>query len=168
MITAKEASDQVERMSGLDFFPRGKDQSPALKELRLALQSAANARIAEQAVTDILGYCTESPKPAQLRSVIWELNEKLAKRVSDCTICGGSGSETVWVLITYRGRSLTVERSEIMPNMTQDRAMQLAKKLEWDDGPGNNQQIVAAARVCRCRGANGNQDTTRSTGQVES
>jgi len=78
MISPEEAAAQVERLSGLDFFPRAADQLAGLKELRLAMQSAATVKIAEMVVTDVMAYQSESPKPAALRSAIWEMNEKLA------------------------------------------------------------------------------------------
>jgi hypothetical protein len=155
MISPKEALAQLERMSGLDFFPKGRDQTAALKELRLALESAHSVTIAEAAVSDIIGYCTESPKPAQLRRAVWELNEQIKTKTQHCSLCGGSGQETAWILVTYVGHGLLVRRKEIMPNMDSAKARVLGAQLPWIEGPGpgDNQQLVTSARPCSCRKA---------------
>jgi hypothetical protein len=77
MISDIEAAKQIERLSQLDYFPREKNQAAALKELRLAVESANTVEIAALVIADIMAYQTETPKPAALRAAIWEMNEKL-------------------------------------------------------------------------------------------
>lgn len=162
MISPKEALAQLERMSGLDFFPKGREQTAALKELRLALESAHSVRIAEAAVSDIIGYCTEAPKPAQLRRAIWEQNQKMETEIvgavqsrarEHCSLCGGSGQETVWIKVTYVGHSFIVRHKEIIPNIDSAKAKELGAQLSWINGPGpgDNQQLLTSARPCSCR-----------------
>lgn len=150
MISPKEAIDQLERMSGLDFFPKGRDQTAALKELRLALETARTVEIAESAVTDILACCTEAPKPSQLRKAVWEKNEQLKRKIKECPICGGSGQETVYLLITYHGPSFAVLRQEVLPDFNAKKAKEFNSGLQSDDGGGNNQTVLCGARPCRC------------------
>lgn len=156
MISPSQAIAQLERMSGMDFFPRGKDQVAALKELRSAIESAATAEIAEAAVTAIVHDQEECPKPAQLRRAIGELNAKrLEAKTKHCPLCDGSGQETVWLLVTYVGHGLMVRHTEIAQDMTDDDAKRLNAELPWVDGPGpgDNQQLVRSARSCQCRRA---------------
>jgi hypothetical protein len=158
MISSNQAMEQLERMSGMDYFPRGKDQAGALKELRSAVEAAATVQIAEAAVSAMVHYAVECPKPAQLRRAIWEMNEQLEKKVKDCPLCHGSGQQTVWILTTYNGRSYTVKKQEILAGFSPEKAAEFAKKLRYDDGPitpnnpfvGDNQEIISGARPCAC------------------
>jgi hypothetical protein len=70
-------------------------------------------------------------------------------------VCGGSGQETVYELITYVGHGLSIRRREILQDVDQEKAKEFGAKLAWVDGagPGDNQQIVTGARNCRCRRA---------------
>ena len=67
MIDKTQAIQQLERLSGLDFFPKEK---PAKKELVLALQSAITEDIAAQFVSDWLAESNTCPKPAEIRRAI--------------------------------------------------------------------------------------------------
>lgn len=74
MIDSATASKQLQRLSGLDFFPN--DEAP-LKELRLAVEAADNENVAVTVVDYWIHYQTHSPKPAELRGLVWAENEKL-------------------------------------------------------------------------------------------
>src|ERR1700678_11476 len=97
MISPTEAAAQLERLSGLDFYPRAKDQDAAVKELRLAAQSAETAGILRQVVDDWVSTQRECPKPADLRRLIWERNESTNSATPekpekwDCMRCHDSG-----------------------------------------------------------------------------
>ena len=96
MITTAQASEQIQRLSGLDFFPR---ERAALKELRLAAESAATVEILRSIIDDWIREYTVSPKPADLRRLITPHNQERAsearQRVRNCPECGGSGY--LWV-----------------------------------------------------------------------
>lgn len=74
MIDRKVAASQVERLSGLNWYPR---ENAPLHELNLAAEAAYNEFILAYVVDEWLKYQTEAPKPAQLRGMIWEENNKL-------------------------------------------------------------------------------------------
>ena len=161
MITPTQATAELLRMKRLNFFPDPDKDKSYFKELRLALECAATVEIAEQVVGDWLREALEAPKPAQLRAMTWAENDKAESQRSKCSICGGSGQVTRWVLVTYNGRSLAVRKMEIIPGCNDEAAKEMGAKLRWDDGPitiespfrGDNQQIVTGAKPCVCRGA---------------
>lgn len=74
MIDKRVASAQVDRLAGLNWYPR--DGAPQI-ELIMAVEAAENEFIASYVVDQWLHYQTESPKPAELRALIWTENEKL-------------------------------------------------------------------------------------------
>jgi hypothetical protein len=76
MITTREAATEIERMSGMKFYPRGADQEPALLELCHELERADTAQIAKRVIDDVLGYETEAPTPAVIRRMVFDANEK--------------------------------------------------------------------------------------------
>ena len=84
MISQKFASEQVDRLSGLNFFPKpvkGDAQSQAAyKELRLALECAATDAIGKLVVDDWLRNSADSPKPAELRKAAYDENERLERQ----------------------------------------------------------------------------------------
>ena len=159
MITPTQATAELLRMKRLNFFPDPDKDKSYFKELRLALECALTVEIAAQVVGDWLREALEAPKPAQLRAMTWELNEKSETRRSKCIICQGEGQVTRWVLVTYNGRSLAVKKQEILRDFNDELAQELGAKLRWDDGPiteanpfrGDNQQIVTGAKPCACR-----------------
>lgn len=75
MIDATTAAEQLERLTGLNFYPQ---TAAAKKELRLVLEQAATSEIAKNTVTDWLNESTDCPKPAQLRAMIFERNASFA------------------------------------------------------------------------------------------
>lgn len=81
MIETKFATEQLDRLSGLSFFPRpvkGDTASQAaFRELRLALECAATDSIGKQVVDDWLRNHAEAPKPAELRAAAYDENKRL-------------------------------------------------------------------------------------------
>ena len=152
MISPKEALAQLERLSVLRFFPK---ETAPLKEYRQALEAAHSVVIAEAAVSNFIHHCDETPTVRQLRLAIWELNEQVKARTQDCPVCGGSGQEIVWQLVTYVGHGLMVRSKEIDPDMTFEKAKAVSAALPWVDGPGlgDNQELITGARPCQCRRA---------------
>jgi hypothetical protein len=156
MTDGKFAAKQIKRLAVLKWFPKGE----AVKELLRALMAADTDIIAVAVINDIVDYAEECPTPAAIRRRCWELNEKRSKLTKECRLCGGFGQVTVWLLVTYSGRSLVVKhKQEILSDFDAEKAKKLGKQLRWDDGPitkenpflGDNQQIVTGAKPCSCR-----------------
>ena len=76
MIDKQAASQQMERMAGLDWYPR---EGRAQIELIQAIEAAENEFIAAYVVGEWIKYHTECAKPADIRALIWEENNKLAQ-----------------------------------------------------------------------------------------
>jgi hypothetical protein len=93
VIDKKVANEQIERLSGLDWYPR-KDDFPAFKELSLALQSAESEFIAAHVINEWLASEVQCPKPAELRRLVNSENEKReaerTKNLKNCKLCGGT------------------------------------------------------------------------------
>ncbi len=81
MIDKSIAARQLERLSGLNFFPK---EAPAKKELLLAMQVALTEDIAAQVVSDWLAESGECPKPADLRRNINARQEGLLEQRRRC------------------------------------------------------------------------------------
>ena len=79
MIDSKFAAQQLERLAGLNFFPKGAGEKAALKELRLALECAASDAIGKRVVDDWLRNEADAPKPAQLRRAAYDENGRFEK-----------------------------------------------------------------------------------------
>ena len=76
MIETKFATEQLERLSGLSFFPRpvksDTASQAAFRELRLALECATSDAIAKRVVDDWIRQSPEAPKPAELRKLVYD------------------------------------------------------------------------------------------------
>jgi len=83
MISSTFATEQIQRLSGLSFFPTPKKGDPASiaahKELRLALECAATDSIGKIVVDDWLKNNADAPKPAELRRAAYDENERLER-----------------------------------------------------------------------------------------
>lgn len=143
MIDKETAKKQVARLSQFLGFPRG--EAGALGELLLAVQSARNEGIAQEAISAFLGTATSDtrcPMPADIRKAIWERQGDDSKR-GKCDWCGGSGFRIVHKLVTYRGKSFTIEHSQTL-GMEGEAILAFRKKLE------ENQEILSGAVPCSC------------------
>mgnify|MGYP001165934442 CR=1 FL=1 len=153
MIDKATAARQLERLTGLDFFPR---EAPAKKELLLAIQDAVNEAVAAQVISDWLRESSACPKPAELRRAVNAAQESLLEQRRECQTCGGQGAVTVWRLVTYRGNSFTVHKTEALPDVNDNEAAQkfsrmLAERYAEHTGL-NRQTVLSAAKSCACRG----------------
>lgn len=95
------------------------------------------------------------PSAAAVRGLIYErTKETLAKRRA-CEICDGSGVQTVWILVTYEGKSFIVKKSEHLREIkSQSEVNDFARRLHaWtnDNDVADRQQVLSAAKECRCR-----------------
>lgn len=101
MITEGFAKKQLERLSGLDQFPK---QPAAVRELILALMVSEIDSVAIRVIDYILGHTTSSnprcPLPADLRRLAYEGNEVLETERRECpaeapryhcALCGDTG-----------------------------------------------------------------------------
>lgn len=74
MIDARVAEGLLDRLSGLNWFPRDNDQ--AQQDLAEALMTARNDIIATYVVNEWVRTQREAPKPADLREMIWNENHE--------------------------------------------------------------------------------------------
>lgn len=151
MIDPVKASKQIKRMAGLNFFPR---EDESVKELRLALETARSEAIAERVVTDWVGIESDAPKPAQLRSLVHEQNEKQQQREKKCERCSGCGWLTAWYLVTYKGNSFMIAKSERLdftPGKENEESLEFSRRLENVEQNKPYQTVLTAAVPCSCR-----------------
>lgn len=154
MIDTKIAQVQVQRMIGLNFFPADKH---AQRELVKVLEGAVTPEIARRVVDDWMGESADRPTPADLRRMIVDRNAVVVQQRETCKLCGGNGAVTEWHLITYKGESLQVLKSERLPDIdsvsqSYDYIERLAAfKAANPSAP--RQTVLTAARLCQCRRA---------------
>jgi hypothetical protein len=150
MISSGEASQQIERLSGLDYWPRGEDNKPGRKELRLAAEVAESCEVLKAVVDDWVASQTQCPKPAELRRLIYDKNSQRKEQLSRCRGCGGNGAITVWRLVTYKGNSFVVEKSERIDVHSQEEANEFLANLARV-ATTVKQTVLTAAETCYCR-----------------
>lgn len=149
MIEPKVAAAQIQRLSGLNFFPK---EAAAQKELRLALEPALSEAIAASVVDDWLSTATECPKPAELRRLTYDKQQDIVEQRRNCTICEGTGFVTNWYIVTYQGKSFVIKKSEKIPGSYEE-AMRLARVLAEPLVGSDRQQVISGAKDCTCRKA---------------
>ncbi len=139
MTTGTEASKQIERLSGLDFYPHS--DKPALRELRMAGESAYTQAILTKVVDDWLGEQIKCPKPAELRRLIHEKQSAIQR--AKCHVCSNSGWVIVYKLVTYRPGSYEIKACETLDMPMEERYAFSVKLAE-------NQAILSGAKPCVC------------------
>jgi len=139
MTPAAEASKQIERLGGLDFYPH--NDKAALRELRVAGESAHSGETLRHVVNVWLEGETRAPKPAELRRLIHEQHSSYVK--AKCQICDNTGFVTVWKLVTYRPGSCEILKANTL-DMDMEEADAFRQKL------GKDQDILSAAKPCVC------------------
>lgn len=139
MTTSAESSKQIERMSGLDFYPH--NDKAALRELRLAGESAHSGETLAQVVGEWLAEQTRCAKPAELRRAIHERQSAYVR--AKCQICDNTGFVTVWRLVTYYPGTFDIRKCEDLGG-DMEGAHSFSEKL------GPNQDILTAAKPCVC------------------
>jgi hypothetical protein len=144
MITEKLAKEQIARLGQLDGFPR--EQPAAIRELIAALMVCQTDALAIGLIDDIIrnvGAGQRCPFPADLRRTAYERQETKAPKYKPCERCGGGGWLTVWRIVTYKGKSFHILRSEPL-EMDQEERMAFGAQL------GENQDILSGAAPCDC------------------
>jgi hypothetical protein len=74
MIDPQIVAQQIERLKGLNWFPR--DNAETIADLKSSLMAAHSEAIVVMVVSDWVAESADCPKPAELRSLIWAENEK--------------------------------------------------------------------------------------------
>lgn len=145
MIDAKIRSQLMGRLAGLGNFP--KDNRDAIVDLQNALDAAENDGIAVAAVNWWIESHVMSPRPADLREFIWPENEKIEalRGGGKCGKCGGAGFTTIFKLVTYKGKSTTILKSEKL-----DPAMTLEARIAFRAKLPENQEILSGSAPCEC------------------
>jgi hypothetical protein len=92
MISHEYATSQIQRLSGLDYFPR---TTEAVNELVAALKEAADEIQAYAAITEFTQSESQCPKPADIARVLHSLKSRQEKASwlegKRCPHCSGSG-----------------------------------------------------------------------------
>lgn len=155
--TVTECVDRLVRIPGSNLQEFGTKPKDIRDDLGRALQR--HARTDEHAirVTDkMVDECKFRPTPAEIREwcdgVAVEREKPKGKR---CVLCDGTGFETRWYLITYKGASFEVEKSERVSGGMEE-ARDLRAKL---NGPScapshlKRQDVLSGAAKCSvCEG----------------
>ena len=150
MIERKFAQDQISRMIGLDYFP---SEQKAQKELLDALMWAKTDAIAVATINEWMTDSSRRPTPHDIRRIVSEHNERYERQLEEsgrpkCLICGGCGMTTHHFLVTYRGKSFGIEKSENIDHLSFEEITEFRKKLP------DHQTILSGARNCfNCRRA---------------
>lgn len=105
MIDKDFAKKQLNRLSGLDGFPREKE---ATHELLLAIQSAETQEMAAQVIDGYVRSIETAPcpKPSDIRRSIWDRIDRQSSQLSSrrhCQQCYGSGFKRVQVAKSVPG-----------------------------------------------------------------
>lgn len=151
-IDKKELRIQLGRLRSLNYFPAaGTDQE---KELELALKSCRNEFMLAAVVNEWVQSQTERPTPADLYRLIQEHKDAADKLTQKpkCQTCSGSRWVEVWFLVTFRGNSEIVKKSERLLPESQNpiAAMAFARSIENQPG-SDHQTILSGAVACACQ-----------------
>jgi hypothetical protein len=149
MIDPAVVAKEIARLSGLDGFPRGKDQAGALVELRDALQKAETRDQAHQVVTDWLDSQTRCPKPADIRLRLMEAKGRGEQRAK-CGRCDGNGSIVQYILATYADNSFKIKHREVLRDF--EHYIQVSEWLA--ERKETNRITLSGAVPCPACGAN--------------
>lgn len=149
----EHASDQLKRLKHLRGFPQ---ERAAIEDYLHALMITETF----QALTRLMDELVETewpyfPTAAVIRRLAYERTEDLRKQRKACGKCGGSGFISINVLVTYQGKSLSVKRTQHIPEGGEKLREFEAKLAEWqaNNPTGDRQITVTAAKDCECRKA---------------
>lgn len=153
MIEEKIAAAQLNRLTGLNFFP---SEKPAQRELLKSLMFAESAAICKSVVDDWISESADRPTPAEIRRMIIEKNSQTASQKAKCRACGGTGAICGWYLVAYRGNSFTIARRAFLGQIENaEQASEYIARLmqfEAENPKAERQTVLPAARGCHCTG----------------
>jgi hypothetical protein len=145
--------EQLKRFSHLDGYPKEK---LAIQDYLNALMVAASTERIRVTVDEFIQaepIDRRCPTAAMIRKVAYDKQEIDEKRTRKCPQCDGTGMVTVWRLVTYRGYSWVVEKSEEL-DMDWEQARQFGIDLQAardKDKSLARQAVLSAAKDCSCR-----------------
>lgn len=95
------------------------------------------------------------PTAANIRSMAYDRMKETITRRRECSLCDGTGVQTVWLLQTYAGKSFSMKGRAYLREITsQEQADAFARNLQkfLDENPeADRQQVLSAAKECGCR-----------------
>lgn len=142
----KHIKRQLLRLSHLLGYPT---ESVALRDYIAALSTAGDEKAATRVMDRLVGEELERcPTSATIRRIAYELREGQQTRQVNCDFCKGTGTFTVWKIVTYVGKSFKIRRSEIIPA---DTARELSERIAAQPLGDDHQQVLSAAAECSCR-----------------
>jgi len=152
------AKNQLMRFAHLPGFPTTKEaMRDYVEALKILPQEQAITSLIDDLVNDLRtreGLC-RCPTAADIRRAAYERMESAETAKRACALCSGSGFLTIWKLVTYKGKSLVVENSEVLEGVdTEEKAKPFYEKLkafQRVNPQGNNQTIMTAGKLCECR-----------------
>jgi hypothetical protein len=152
------AKNQLMRFAHLPGFPVTKEaMQDYVAALKILPQEQAITSLVDDLVSDLRtreGLC-RCPTAADIRRAAYERLESAETAKRACPLCGGTGYVTVWMIVTYKGKSMVVESSEVLAGVdSEEKARPYYEKLKAflrTNPNGNGQLVNTAARLCECR-----------------
>jgi hypothetical protein len=129
---------------------------------RLAVSDYCNAlKVMEtfEGVRDLMDELVRTdwihmPSASSIRGMAYDRMREVIQKRRACEICDGSGVQSIWVLVTYEGKSFSIKKSERIPVGSQGEADDFARRLQVflaDNPRADRQMVLSAAKECECR-----------------
>lgn len=150
-LTRKCVSELVSRLMRMpaqvsdDPTLRAQDYRDDLgKAIERYAQSDDHAR---RAIGELADTSVFRPQTAEIRQWLLDTPTRAVPKPK-CEKCDGTGSITIWKLITYKNNSYSIEKSERL-NMNFEQMRAFSERIAAK--PGDPRQIVlSAAEACEC------------------
>lgn len=146
---------QLNRLRHLDGFPKHRE---AVADYVCALMEARSPERVRATVDEFVQaepIDHKCPTAAMLRRTAYDKREIQETTTKHCQICDGIGVVTVWKLITYRGNSFVMEKSEALPDVRNNEQASAFAQMLADHYAENpklaSQTVLSAAKDCSCR-----------------
>lgn len=147
MIEMETAARQIDRLTGMNFYP---PNAAAVKELVLAVMSAETDSIAFAAISCCVERMDRCPMPAEIRRIVWEMNEQLPKAARNCQLCGGTTFITSYWLITHE---FGYKRRERLPFTDPGSYTDFCRERQANPLPQGSprQEFLIGSEPCSCK-----------------
>jgi hypothetical protein len=156
VISNPTAERNVRRFAALRGYPNPKGKQEAWLELvRTLAATSATDRHAESAVSQWLQVESECPTPAQLRALLTSATEPAwqpTRQHGRCELCGGSGRQAVFAVITRRDGRRSAIQYLAKPRSADALAAETARILATL-GPSQELHHGDWSRPCGCGAA---------------